>query len=355
MPLSESWPDAGMWDCGGVYELVSSEPVISENACSLWPTASASIANDGESQKSWEARRQRNLEKGYNGNGMGTPLTIAATTWPTANTRDSVSAARHTTTWRSPDSAGAGGPRNRQMSIGDGHQVTIAEQAEHWATPQAHDGHPGNPERVGRYGTEHGAKNLTDDVTLWKTPHGMSNRDQKGKVGGCGGGEFALQANHWQTPATDSFRSRGGDRREEMGLDQQARHFTTPAAGDWRPPNTKTHKDRCGKPQEDQLPNFVEYSFQASRPVPATRDGLESSQSGQTSRRHWSTPNALDPQYTPEHWQERRQQKKAENPQLGDLQLPLSVQAQMHQGSKRRLNPRFVEWLMGLPIGWTEL
>lgn len=33
----------------------------------------------------------------------------------------------------------------------------------------------------------------------------------------------------WQTPATDSFRSRGGDRKDEMGLDQQARtHWPTP-------------------------------------------------------------------------------------------------------------------------------
>src|SRR6185437_345762 len=39
--------------------------------------------------------------------------------------------------------------------------------------------------------------------------------------------------NFWQTPATDSFRSRGGDRVDEMGLDQQARLFwPTPCASD---------------------------------------------------------------------------------------------------------------------------
>lgn len=53
-----------------------------------WPTPSASIANDGESQESWNARKQLNLAKHANGNGMGTPLTIASTAWPTPASRD---------------------------------------------------------------------------------------------------------------------------------------------------------------------------------------------------------------------------------------------------------------------------
>jgi hypothetical protein len=177
---------------------------------------------------------------------MGTPLTIAATTWPTARSEDGESCGNH---------------------------------------PGAVD-------------------SLTGAARLWNTPHGMSNRDSRGKVGGCGGGQFALQANHWetprastgglreydgkrgvgvntqaahwQTPATDSFRSRGGERKEEMGLDQEARAFT-------------------------------------SLPDPATPDGLTSCEYDQTSLQPCPSPPT------------------------------------------RRLNPRFVEFLMGLPIGWTEL
>lgn len=44
----------------------------------LLPTPAAGNSNDGESLESWEARRQRNLAKGINGNGQGTPLGIAA-------------------------------------------------------------------------------------------------------------------------------------------------------------------------------------------------------------------------------------------------------------------------------------
>jgi len=46
--------------------------------------------------------------------------------------------------------------------------------------------------------------------------------------------------------------------------------------------------------------------------------------------------------------------KKLANPNLHELQLNLGTQVQMHSGSNRRLNPRFVEWLMGFPIGWTD-
>lgn len=41
-------------------------------------------------------------------------------------------------------------------------------------------------------------ENVSLSSRNWKTPHGMSNRDFRGKVGGCGGGEFAKQANQWQ-------------------------------------------------------------------------------------------------------------------------------------------------------------
>jgi hypothetical protein len=33
-----------------------------------------------------------------------------------------------------------------------------------WPTPQAHDAHPGNPARVGRFGTQHGGRNLNDEA-----------------------------------------------------------------------------------------------------------------------------------------------------------------------------------------------
>jgi hypothetical protein len=86
-----------------------------------------------------------------------------------------------------------------------------------------------------------------------------------------------------------------------MGLDQQARFFPTPAARDYRTPNSKSFADRGGGSKGEQLQNFVAHLL----PAPQTPDGQPSSPPGQTSR--------------------------------------------------RRLNPRFVEFLMNFPIGWTEL
>lgn len=109
----------------------------------------------------------------------------------------------------------------------------------------------------------------------------------------------------WQTPAADIFRSRSGDRIAEMGLDQQARFWPTPAARDVKGTNDASHMDRSsGSLHLDQLPNFVEHQWKFSHPAQAIPDGPESSQTA------------------------------PESPQ--------------------RLNPAFASWLMGWPWWWTS-
>lgn len=53
-----------------------------------WPTPSASVANDGETPETWHARSAQLKVKHGNGNGVGMPLTIAASSWPTPASRD---------------------------------------------------------------------------------------------------------------------------------------------------------------------------------------------------------------------------------------------------------------------------
>jgi hypothetical protein len=321
--LQGSWPDSGMWDAGSVYELRTSEPPTCENASSSWPTARQ---EDGE-------------------------------------------------------------------SCGN---------------------HPGVVD------------SLTGAAKTWLTPHGMGNEDKTGKKGGAGGGEFALQANNWmspsagdskgrtytydqhdktkprlalegqaiwQNPATDSFRSRGGDRKDAMGLDQQARMFPTPASRDYRTPNLKPGSERGMGTKGEQLQNFVEHHtwptprvttgssissqtqldrirsgeesergagackleisaelFPPSPPAPAIPDGPQSSESAPTSRRIWPTPDTTASGGC----------KATAGTDLETQKRPDGTKAQVRpqhltdQG-KRRLNPRFVEFLMGFRIGWTEL
>ena len=58
-------------------DLERRSPQLRALASTLLPTPTAANPNDGESLESFEARRQRNLAKGINGNGQGTPLGIA--------------------------------------------------------------------------------------------------------------------------------------------------------------------------------------------------------------------------------------------------------------------------------------
>jgi hypothetical protein len=75
---SETWPAWGMTRSGVAYELPMWEPRTADSGCSsqpgLLPTPAAGNFNDGESVESWQARKERELAKGRNGNGIGTPL-----------------------------------------------------------------------------------------------------------------------------------------------------------------------------------------------------------------------------------------------------------------------------------------
>lgn len=213
---AENWPDSGMWDLGAVYELQTSEPRISESEFSLWPTATGEDSKHATNSPSQNDRHPGNL-------------VIDALKWPTANTKDAASAARHTTTT----------------------------------------------------GVMHQGTTLTDAIRNWPTPSAQE-----------GGGS---QSNN---------RSRGGNRKDEMGLDQQGRNWITPSARDWKS-ETGAENCRYGGLDKSKTPPLARQVYLHSLPAPQTPDGPPSSESGPTSR--------------------------------------------------RRLNPRFVEWLLGLPIGHTEV
>lgn len=246
--FSETWPDSGTMRSGRAYVRVISEQPISESESLSWRTPNTRDYHAGGPRLDAKQRQ--------------VCLVDQVGTWPTARSEDGESAGNH-----------------------PGATDSLTGATRTWTTPTA-------TERSGQ-GERNSA--LTLDVKNWKTPHGMSNRDSKGKVGGAGGGEFALQANHWQTPATDSFRSRGGDRKDEMGLDQQARFFPTPQAADGK-------MVKGGKRGADSNPSLG--TAASSLQDHLTPGGPESSQNDRT----WP----------------------------------------------RRLNPQFVEWLMGFPIGWSK-
>lgn len=156
-----------------------------------------------------------------------------------------------------------------------------------WPTARAEDSescgnHPGATD------------SLTGVTRDWLTPHGMNGTDHTGKQGR--GGEFAKQATEWQTPATDSFRSRGGDRKDEMGLDQQTRFWPTPNAAA-HSANTNREERGAGGP------NLHETSQQ------------------------WPTPTAWEQSENPESFEARRQREQAKGRNGNGMGAPLDMVA----------------------------
>ena len=101
------------------------------------------------------------------------------------------------------------------------------------------------------------------------------------------------EARYWQTPATDSFRSRGGDRKDEMGLDQQARsHWPTPTTeidqGEASERNRRT-------PSLSSAALWMTPSVSNSQGNEYTRDRGQEGQERLTltgQSQHWTTPTA---------------------------------------------------------------
>ena len=77
----------------------------------------------------------------------------------------------------------------------------------------------------------------------WPTPRritgGAESAEQKKQHGRLksGGGDLQAAVLMWQTPMADPFRSRGGTRVQEVGLDRQAREFPAPVSRDHQAPS----------------------------------------------------------------------------------------------------------------------
>lgn len=145
-------------------------------------------------------------------------------------------------------------------------------------------------------------------------------------------------AANWQTPGTDSFRSRGGSRKNEPGLDRQARNWPTPDA------LTSSGGIRTRSPRE-----------------------LEAIRRGEQLGRHhrqknlsdaamlWASPNAND--HKSGKVSDRVANKNSRPLREQVYSAPaqqISKSGPSSSSNTRNLNPLFVEHLMGLPLGWTD-
>jgi len=162
--------------------------IPSTAAIKLFPTPDASVANDGESVETWEARHQRVMLTAANGNGMGTPLTIAAQLFPTPKASDGE--------WGTPRTSGR--PIERATHLG-----TIATLL---PTPVVTDANGArNATAIRKPGaTFNSGQTMTDVTTLLPTPRasrGASNTETLYALGGVRDDEGDEQGNVRLEPA----------------------------------------------------------------------------------------------------------------------------------------------------------
>jgi len=272
----------------------------------MWPTPDANTMNDGESAETFAARKQRNIEKHYNGNGMGTPLAVAAQMWSAATTKDANSAARHTTT-------------TGVMHPG----TTLTDAVSTWGTPNAHDCKGGSD------ATSTQGRNLKREAELWSTPNTpnggrsvdaetVENRGatEKGKrqVG------LESEARHWRTPQMrDHHPSKPGNRTQN-----EDQVYLSHQTEDWRPLNEQALRwlTPCGGFGVDhtgKLGMGGEFAEQATTWQPPTSSHPPVPETGSAGPTCWcNTPGCAQPSH------------------------------------KRRLNPLFSAWLMGWPLHWAN-
>ncbi|MDE2106617.1 MAG: hypothetical protein KGL39_55895, partial [Patescibacteria group bacterium] len=126
---------------------------------------------------------------------------------------------------------------------------------------------------------------------------------------------------------------RSGDRKDEMGLDQQSRFWGTPTSRDWKDGSSADTAPTNGLLGRQVIQNWP-------TPRAEERNQYNSADNGVALSRA-ATQNFPSSPLAPE------QPDSGRTCWCGTLNCD-------RQSHKRRLNAYFVEWLQGLPLNWTS-
>ena len=120
------------------------------DAVRLWPTPDAQVMNETQTLEAREARKARELVKGYNGNGGGEPPGFAVKRWATPVRADGERSSLgmfhgregnptllgQVQMWATPKGTAGGNVSRGNERSGE---LLLEGQAQMWATPQARD------------------------------------------------------------------------------------------------------------------------------------------------------------------------------------------------------------------------
>lgn len=302
---------------------------------------------------------------GVSGSGF-LPIDGTTPTWSTPSTMDSVAnrdlegqMKRHSLglseqarLWPTPnsfdDSRSAGGAASR-----DKHQASL-HHAVKWPTPNVTDATLGATHRSDTKGRHalalgHCANRGTDPDgnPMWATPKASPSGPDLARENraGSGGDDLVTQVDKqqvWPTPRAGNPGSREPGTGGKVLAEEAKKLWPTPMALD----GNMTNRPRLDGGQE-QLTNAVQPA-----PAPASNDSFDWGEffpvqepvpGGNSTLpivpETWDTCGELDPTMFP-------------TPQASDWPEAGAEEAKNPMG---QLNPYWVEWLMGWPIGWTDL
>lgn len=328
--FSGTWPTSGTMRSGECYQLEELEPPTNENASSFWGTVTTRTSG-GRSPMFRKGRTPTAREMVEQGRWF-TPKAKPPGFNP-ENLYDKQGNLKTDPTGRFYDEEGL------HRTVSPKHQWEVMKRR--WATPRAADGYNRDARKMRRERVETDRDlNIRAQTlylmqeTSWPTPqastttyHTLPRTGEKvytlrGKVeledwptphknaytgagteGREGGMNIQTAVDKWPTPLAGEAKGRvGGENWQGGDLTTTAKGWPTPAARDWKGPNAEKHiREGTGRGHIDQLPNWVAHRFHLGR----QRRGTDEDGDGSS-------------------------------------------------GGGRRLNPRFVEWLMALPIGWSN-
>lgn len=237
--------------------------------------------------------------------------------WPTANARD----------WKD------GSAECNQRAIDAGHQVTLARAATCWSTPSTMAG--------GMYAEanmhKRNSPSLASQVIMWPTPTAMEAEKAGLYNQGQMGQSLSAMANRGELngPADPANPNTTGNRPESWptarSLDGQVNEFL------------ETWEIRQQKKAEQGI------NLHRPLPIAVAQEIKKQQDNGKKDTLHsqmkaWATPRTKDA----EGWMMNQARLLAGKPD--DTLTGQVTQSKKHNG---KLNPRWVETLMGLPVGWT--
>lgn len=326
---SETWPISGSMRSGTCFAQPTSVPPIVARGCSFWPTTSEADARSSGRHTTTTGVMH-----------PGTSLTDAMRQWPTPLGSDS-------------EQRGHNGTKKagRVLSV----------EAHLWATPLKRDYRSGlgTQKRVG-------TPALNEQVALWPTPTAMDSEQAggKGATGTTRGPSLHRAMDDWPTPTAEPYGSSqngingvGGTHERPSAntpsLERLSRSFLpgllTETDGDASWPSDPTSR----QPSLWKTPHGFANTDQYGRT--GGGGGEFHKQAMAAAENLWPTPRAQEDGSSLEAQQSRIRKLDAKSTTGGPHHKPTGLTQAVEQstGVKAKLNPQFVEWLMGLPIGWT--